>query len=102
MTECCKLQLAYNSGNCDCPMDSLRKLSVSRILHSQTQNCVARVLDKIISSFFISAIEFLIDDEDSLPKQVKYAIRLRSEVYSPWNTDSTYPQYIPDSPASAQ
>ena len=55
-----------------------------------------------ISSFFISAIEFLIDDEDSLPKQVKYAIRLRSEVYSPWNTDSTYPQYISDSPASAQ
>ena len=48
--------------------------------------------------FFISAIEFLIDDEDSLPKQVKYAIRLRSEVDSPWNTDSTYPQFIPESP----
>ncbi|CAH3187086.1 unnamed protein product [Porites evermanni] len=50
---------------------------------------------------YYGAIEFLIDDEDSLPKKVKYAIRLRSEVYQPWNTDSTYPQYIPDSPASA-
>ena len=37
---------AYNSGNCVCPMDSLRKLSVSHILHYQTQNCIARVLHR--------------------------------------------------------
>ncbi|CAH3155546.1 unnamed protein product, partial [Porites evermanni] len=45
-------------------------------------------------NYYFGAIEFLIDDEDSLPKKVKYAIRLRS----PWNTDSTYPQFIPESP----
>ena len=51
-----------------------------------------------VSAFFISAIEFLIDDKKSLPKKVKYAIRLRSEVDEPWHTDSTYPQFIPESP----
>ncbi|CAH3188357.1 unnamed protein product, partial [Porites lobata] len=51
-------------------------------------------------NYYFGAIEFLIDDEDSLPKKVKYAIRLRSEVDSPWNTDSTYPQFIPDSPVT--
>ena len=58
--------------------------------------------NKHVSAFFISAIEFLIDDKKRLPREVKYAIRLRSEVYSPWNTDSTYPQYIPESPGSTQ
>ncbi|CAH3155544.1 unnamed protein product [Porites evermanni] len=51
-----------------------------------------------ICLFYFTAIEFLIDDKKSLPKKVKYAIRLRSEIDSPWNTDSTYPQFIPESP----
>ncbi|KAM7436905.1 hypothetical protein ABFA07_013407 [Porites harrisoni] len=51
---------------------------------------------------YYGAIEFLIDDKKRLPREVKYAIRLRSEVYQPWHTDSTYPQYIPESPDSTQ
>ena len=47
---------------------------------------------------FLTAIEFYIDDEIKLPKQVRYAIRLGSSAWSTWSTASTYPSYQPDGP----
>ncbi|KAJ7376779.1 hypothetical protein OS493_032513 [Desmophyllum pertusum] len=43
---------------------------------------------------YFGAIEFYIEEENRLSKQVRYAIRLQGS----WSTGSTYPTYLPDGP----
>lgn len=54
------------------------------------------VLPWFIVVHFISAIEFYIEEENKLPKQVRYAIRLDSY----WSTASTYPVFASDGPTN--
>ena len=52
------------------------------------------IIDSVCFFFPYSAIEFYFDEENTLPKKVRYAIRLAGT----WSTDSTYPTLTSDGP----